>query len=186
MSKFTISFIATLFILALLAGCAPATPTASAPPTAVSSGYPADSGNPPVQSNPAQSSGYPAAIESTPAAPSAETGYPAQVPAASGNGLQVVASNGTTKAVTMADLNDLPKATVGSESGPKLIDVLQFAGVFDFSTVTITGSNGSKDLPADQVNDQVILGLANNTVTLVVNGAASDQAIKDITSIKVK
>ena len=128
MSKFTICFIATFFILALLAGCAPAAPTASAPPTAVSPGYPAASGDPTVQSNPAQSSGYPAASNSAPAAPSAETGYPAQVPpTASGNGLQVVASDGTAKAVTMADLNDLPKATVGSESGPKLIDVLQFA-----------------------------------------------------------
>ncbi len=83
----------------------------------------------------------------------------------------------------MADLSDLPKATVGGDSGPKLIDVLNFVNIFDFSSVTITGSNGSQDLTKDQVTDQVILGLANNSFSLIVNG---DPAVKDVTAIKVK
>lgn len=193
MSKVIIVLIAAITILALVAGCSPATPNASVPQTATGNAYPAAAGNPTVASNPTGSSGYPAPSDSTPAAPAptdsnsstpATNGsYPA--PGTFGNGLQVTASDGTTKAVTMADLNDLPKVTVGSDSGPKLIDVLQFASIFDFSTVTITGSNGSKDLTTAQVNDQVILSLANNSVTLVIDGAASDQAIKNITTIKV-
>lgn len=183
MSKVIIVLIAMLSILALLAGCAQATPGGTAPTTAAATSYPGAATNPTAPENQAGSPGYPAPSDSTPAAPATNPGYPA--PSTGGNGVQVTASDGTTKAVTMADLNDLPKATVGNESGPKLNDVLQFAGIFDFSTVTVTGSNGSKDLPKDQVNDQVILSLANNTVSLVI-GTASDATIKDVTLIKVK
>ncbi len=160
-----------IFTLTILTGCGQTTPTAAVPPTAANTVYP------PPSSSQTIASVYPPL-------PTPETGtsYPAQ----GGNGLQVVASDGTSKTVSWADLNDLPKATVGSESGPKLIDVLQFAGNFDFSTITVTGSNGTKDLTKDQVNDQVILSLGNGTVSLVIGGAPSDQLIKDITLINVK
>ncbi len=171
MSKVLIVSFALLSILAILAGCAQAPATTAAPGPTTASGYPAGSGEPTA------ASGYPA-----PTTPESPTAYPAP----GGNSLQVVASDGTTKTISASDLNDLPKTTVSNVSGPKLTDVLQLAKIFDFSSVTITGSNGSKDLTKDQVTDQVILGSVNGSVTLVVNGTPQDQWIKDVNLITAK
>ncbi len=171
MSRVLIVSFALLSILAILSGCSQAPATTAAPATPTGSGYPAPAVNPTTDT------GYPA-----PTTPEAPTAYPAPI----GNGIQVVASDGTTKTVSATDLNDLPQAKVSNESGPKLIDVLQLANIFDFTSVTITGSNGSKDLTKAQVTDQVILGLANGTVTLVMNGTPQDQWIKDVNLITVK
>jgi hypothetical protein len=177
MSKVLIVFLALLSLLALLTGCA----QTSVSPTTSSSGYPA----PTSSGNPTAESGYPPPAATTAASTSQEgIAYPAG--SAGTVSIAVVASNGTIKDVSMADLNDLPKATIGNDSGPKLIDVLQLANIFDFTSVTITGSNGSKDLTKDQVTDQVILGLANNSASLIIGGASSDQEIKDVNTLKVK
>ncbi len=171
MSKALIVSIALLSILAILAGCAQSPATTAAPATPTVSEYPAP------LSNPTADTGYPA-----PGTPEAPTAYPAPIE----SGLKVVASDGTTKTISASDLNDLPKTTVSNVSGPKLTDVLQLANIFDFSSVTITGSNGSKDLTKDQVTDQVILGSVNGSVTLVVNGTPQDQWIKDVNLITAK
>ncbi len=175
MSKVLIVFLALLSILALLTGC-----TQTASPTATPPGYP-----PPSSTNVAAGTGYPAPTSPAETSSNPEpTAYPAGTTAGTGS-LQIVASDGTIKGVSLADLNDLPKATVGSESGPKLTDVLQFANIFDFATVTVTGSSGAKDLTKADVTDQVILALANNSVSLVIGGQ-NDPAVQGVTTIVVK
>ncbi len=178
MSKVLIVSLALLSILALLTSCS----SQAASPTASSSGYPAPSSS---GTSPAGSSGYPAPATPAAAIPTSRQGtaYPAE--GSTTSSLKVVAADGSSKPVTLAALNELPQATVGSDSGPKLVDVLQFANIFDFSTVTVTGSSGSKDLTKDQVTDQVILSLANNSVSLVIGGA-NVLAVQGVTSIKVK
>jgi hypothetical protein len=176
MSKALIVFLALLSLLALLAGCA----QTSATPTTSGSDYPA----PASSGNPTAESGYPAPLTPTEASASPEgTAYPAGT---TGTGsIAVIASSGAATTVSLADLNDLPKAKVGNESGPKLTDVLQFANIFDFSSVTITGSSGSKDLTQAEVTDQVILAVANNSVALVIGGS-NDQAVQGVTTVIVK
>jgi hypothetical protein len=176
MSKALILILALLSIFALLTGCTQTSTT----PTASGSGYPLPSSSTPTT----ESSSYPAPSSATATTSNPQTtAYPA---GNNGTGsLEVVASDGTVKEISLADLNDLPKITVGNESGPKLADVLQFANIFDFTSVTVAGTSGSKDLAKDQVTNQVILTVANNSIALVVGGA-NGSAVQGVTKITVK
>ena len=174
MSRVIFIFIAIFAVLALITGCeeAPtAAPAAAVPPTSSDS-----QAYPPVVSAPADQSGYPAQAN-----PPANSAYPAP----GGNSLQIIASNGQATTMLLADLNALPKSSVGSESGPKVSDVIKLGGISDFATLAFTGSNGSITLTKDKVTDQVILSLANNTITLVLNGTPQEQWIKDVSGITV-
>jgi hypothetical protein len=174
MTKVLLAIIATLAILSLITGCSQATNTAPAQPTPTSSSA---QGYPPAAPVPTTDPGYPA-----PANSQSNNPYPAP----NGNGLQITGSNGQAKTVALADLNALAKSSVDSESGPKVSDVIKLGGITDFASLEFTGSNGSVTLTKDKITDQVILSLANNTITLVLGGTPKEQWIKDVSGIKAK
>jgi hypothetical protein len=103
----------------------------------------------------------------------------------------VVRADGSSQGFTLDELGELPLATIQAEGkieeGPKLMDVLNAAGVTDFSEVTLTGSNGSITLPVEQVDDNTILDFTNRgTVKLASTYVHKADWIKDITEIRVK
>jgi len=103
----------------------------------------------------------------------------------------VIRVDGSSQGFTWDELGQLPLATVEAEGkieeGPKLMDVLNAAGVTDFSEVTLTGNNGSITLTREQVDDNTILDFTNHgTVKLASTYVPKADWIKDITEIKVK
>ena len=176
MSKAPYTIFILFLMVALLTGCgqAPEDTPAQDSTNQPAAGYPAQATNPaptPTNSGP----GYP-----VPAATAA--GYPGP-----GRGTQrVTSASKSSKPLSVSDLNQLAKGVVGVESGPTLGDVLLLAGIKDFTSITVTGSNGSLDLAKDIVTDQVIISLDNNTFTLVVGGTPKEQWIKDLSTIAVK
>src|SRR5512143_2391860 len=79
---------------------------------------------------------------------------------------QVVKPDGTKVGVTIADLKTLPlkQVTVEGkvEEGPGLLDVLNFAGVTEFTEVLLTGSSNPATLTREQVDDNTILDFNNH------------------------
>ena len=174
MSKALYLTMIAILMAALIAGCGD-NPTDTAAPA---------SDNSQPTAYPAQEA-IPTSTVSSPGTPvpaAAATGYPA----ASAGILRVTSATGQGKPLSIADLGQLAKGVVGVESGPTVGDVLLLAGIKDFSSITVTGSNGSLELAKAKVTDQVVISLDNNTFTLVVGGTPKEQWIKDLSTIAVK
>jgi len=104
---------------------------------------------------------------------------------------QVVKPDGTKIGITMDDLKKLPLAqlTVDGklQEGPKLMDVLNAAGVTDFTEVTLTGSANPVTLTKAQVDDNTILDFNNHgTLKLATTYVPMPDWTKDISEIAVK
>ena len=104
---------------------------------------------------------------------------------------QVVKPDGTNVGVTIADLKalSLKQVTVEGkvEEGPGLLDVIHFAGVTEFTEITLTGSSNPATLSREQVDDNTILDLTNHgTVKLATIYIPKASWTKDIIEITVK
>jgi hypothetical protein len=104
---------------------------------------------------------------------------------------QIVKADGSTFDVTLDSLKKLPLANVTVDGkiqeGPKLMDVLNLAGVTDFSEVTLTGSASPVTLTRTQVDDNTILDFNNHgTLKLATTYVPMPQWTKDISRITVK
>ena len=105
--------------------------------------------------------------------------------------LEVIATDGSSVGITLDDLNGLPQAQINVdgrvEEGPRLFDVLRFAGVSEFTQVTLTGSSSPVTLTSEQVDDNTILDITNRgTVKLASTYVPKPDWTKDITLITVK
>jgi len=128
---------------------------------------------------------------STPAANQPKTPQALQPTAVSTALFQVVKPDGTKIGITMDDLKKLPLAqlTVDGklQEGPKLMDVLNAAGVTDFTEVTLTGSANPVTLTKAQVDDNTILDFNNHgTLKLATTYVPMPDWTKDISEIAVK
>src|SRR5512138_649737 len=95
---------------------------------------------------------------------------------------QVLKPDGTKVAVTIDDLKTLPLKQVTAEGkveeGPGLLDVLKFAGINEFTEVTLTRA---------QVDDNTILDFTNHdTVKLATSYIPKSNWTKDVAEIVVK
>lgn len=104
---------------------------------------------------------------------------------------QVVKPDGSKVGVTIEDLKTLPLKQVTAEGkveeGPGLLDVLNFAGVTEFSEVTLTGTSNPAVLTREQVDDNTILDLTNHgTVKLATTYIPKANWTKDVAEIVVK
>jgi len=112
-------------------------------------------------------------------------------PGASAALFQIVKPDGTRVGVTLDDIIGMPAVQVTvdgrTEEGPTLLDVLNFAGVTDFSEVTLKGSSSPVTLTRAQVDDNTILDPTNRgTVKLATIYVPKPDWTKDITEITVK
>jgi len=128
---------------------------------------------------------------STPIANQPKTPQALQPTAVSTALFQVVKPDGTKIGITMDDLKKLPLAqlTVDGklQEGPKLMDVLNAAGVTDFTEVTLTGSANPVTLTKAQVDDNTILDFNNHgTLKLATTYVPMPDWTKDISEIAVK
>lgn len=96
---------------------------------------------------------------------------------------------------TMDDIRDFEMTTVEilgkTEEGPKLLAVLEAAGVTEFSRVHIGGmgirDDGSITLTRAEVTDEVLLDIANRgTVKVVGPAIAWDDRVRDVTEIVIE
>ena len=125
---------------------------------------------------------------------SATSVQPTAVEPALGIGLtefQVVKADGSKYAVTLDALKKLPLANITVDGkvqeGPKLIDILNLAGVTDFSEVTLTGSASPVTLTRSQVDDNTILDFNNHgTLKLATTYVPMPNWTKDVSEITVK
>ena len=104
---------------------------------------------------------------------------------------QVVKADGTKFAVTLDALKKLPLVNITVDGkvqeGPKLIDVLNLAGVTDFTEVTLTGSASPVTLTRAQVDDSTILDFNNHgTLKLATTYIPMPDWTKDVSEIMVK
>ena len=104
---------------------------------------------------------------------------------------QVVKPDGTKVGLTNDELKKLPLAqlTVDGklQEGPKLMDVLNAAGVTDFTEVTLTGSASPVTLTRAQVDDNTILDFNNHgTLKLATTYVPMPNWTKDISEITVR
>ncbi|MCL4528503.1 MAG: hypothetical protein M1282_03725 [Chloroflexi bacterium] len=104
---------------------------------------------------------------------------------------QIVKPDGTKVGVTMDDMKKLPLAQLTVEGkveeGPKLLDILNAAGVTDFTELTLTGSSSPATLTRAQVDDNTLLDFTNHgTVKLATTYIPKANWTKDISEITVK
>jgi hypothetical protein len=104
---------------------------------------------------------------------------------------QMIKPDGTAVGVTIDDLKTLPLRQVSAEGkmeeGPGLLDVLNLAGVTEFTEVSLTGSSNPATLSREQVDENTILDFTNHgTVKLATTYIAKPNWTKDIAEIKVK
>ncbi|HMB22166.1 MAG: hypothetical protein ACM33V_03990 [Chloroflexota bacterium] len=104
---------------------------------------------------------------------------------------QVLKPDGTKVAVTIDDLKTLPLKQVTAEGkveeGPGLLDVLKFAGINEFTEVTLTGTSNPATLTRAQVDDNTILDFTNHdTVKLATSYIPKSNWTKDVAEIVVK
>lgn len=135
--------------------------------------------------------GAPAATETAPAAKAPKTPQALQPTPSKGAIFQVVKADGSSVGFTWDDLKKLPLANLTVEGkieeGPKLMDVLQAAGVTDFSEVSLNGSASPVTLTKAQVDDNTILDFNNHgTVKLASTYVPKADWTKDVSEIKVK
>ncbi len=127
----------------------------------------------------------------TPAANGPKTPQALQPTVVSTALFQVVKPDGTKVGLTMDDLKKLPLAQLTVEGklqeGPKLMDVLNAAGVTDFTEVTLTGSASPVTLTRAQVDENTILDFNNHgTLKLATTYVPMPDWTKDISEITVK
>jgi hypothetical protein len=104
---------------------------------------------------------------------------------------QVIKPDGSKVGITINDLKTLPLKQVTAEGkaeeGPLLLDVLNFAGVTEFTEVALTGSSNPVTLTRAQVDDNTILDFTNHgTVKLATPYVPKDNWTKDVAEIVVK
>jgi hypothetical protein len=104
---------------------------------------------------------------------------------------QIIKADGSSVGFTWDDLKKLPLANLTIEGkveeGPKLMDVLNAAGVTDFSEVSLTGSASPVTLTRNQVDDNTILDFNNHgTVKLASTYIPKPNWTKDVSEIRVK
>lgn len=104
---------------------------------------------------------------------------------------QVVKPDGSKAGVTIEDLKTLPLKQVTAEGkveeGPGLLEVLNFAGITEFSEVTLTGTSSPAVLTRAQVDENTILDLTNHgTVKLATTYIPKANWTKDVAEIVVK
>jgi len=104
---------------------------------------------------------------------------------------QIVKPDGSKFSVTLDALKKLPLANITVDGkvqeGPKLIDILNLAGVTDFAEVTLTGSASPVTLTREQVDDNTILDFNNHgTLKLATTYIPMPDWTKDISEITVK
>ncbi|MEP6894930.1 MAG: hypothetical protein ABI986_04910 [Chloroflexota bacterium] len=104
---------------------------------------------------------------------------------------QVMKADGSKFDVTLDALKKLPLANITVDGkvqeGPKLLDILNLAGVTDFTEVTLTGSASPVTLTRAQVNDNTILDFNNHgTLKLATTYVSMPDWTKDISEITVK
>ena len=79
---------------------------------------------------------------------------------------QIIRPDGSKFGVTLDALKTLPLKQVTAEGkveeGPDLLDVLAFAGVTEFTEVTLTGSSNPATLTCEQVDENTILDFNNH------------------------
>jgi predicted small lipoprotein YifL len=113
------------------------------------------------------------------------------VPVVSTAVFQVVKADGSKFDVTLDALKKLPLASITVDGkvqeGPKLMDVLNLAGVTDFAEVTLTGSASPVTLTREQVDDNTILDFNNHgTLKLATTYVPMPDWTKDVSEITVK
>lgn len=104
---------------------------------------------------------------------------------------QIVRPDGTKFSVTLDALKKLPLANLTVDGkvqeGPKLMDVLNLAGVTDFTEVSLTGSASPVTLTYAQVDNNTILDFNNHgTLKLATTYVPMPNWTKDISTIIVK
>lgn len=166
MNKQVFLLFGMLFVL--ITACAPAQPT----PTAVAATAVEQPTIPPTEQAPKT----PQALQPTPQSQAL---------------FNVVKPDGSTQAFTWDDLKKLPLANLSVEGkveeGPKLLDVLQAAGVTEFSEVHLSGSSAPATLTREQVDDNTILDFNNHgTVKLASTYIPKPDWTKDVNEIVVK
>ncbi len=127
----------------------------------------------------------------TPSASGPKTPQALQPTAVSTALFQIVKPDGTKVGVTIDDMKKLPLAQLTVEGkveeGPKLIDILNAAGVTDFTELTLTGSSSPATLTRAQVDDNTLLDFTNHgTVKLATTYIPKANWTKDISEITVK
>ena len=165
MKKLSLLVFTLLFSVSLAACGSAATPVATQPP---------------VQ----QSTVEPAPVSVEPSATSVSTVAVTAV-------FQVVKADGSTFDVTLDALKKLPLANITVDGkvqeGPKLLDILNLAGVTDFTEVTLTGSASPVILARAQVDNNTILDFNNHgTLKLATTYIPMPNWTKDISEITVK
>lgn len=128
----------------------------------------------------------PTSVTSSAAACAMPTRTPPALPA--GALFQVLVPVGNPAAFTAADLKALPLAKITvdgkSEEGPRLLDVLNAAGVKDFSELTFNGAV-TLTLKKTQLDEQSIL-VIENSARLAAPGLPAEQQVAGILTIRVK
>jgi hypothetical protein len=116
---------------------------------------------------------------------------PASTSVSSSAVFQIVKADGTKFDVTLDALKKLPLANITVDGkvqeGPKLLDVLNLAGVTDFKEIALSGSSSPATLTRAQVDDNTILDFNNHgTVKLATTYIPMPDWTKDVSLITVK
>jgi hypothetical protein len=126
------------------------------------------------------------ASSTTPTTPTTQTTAATTTPATS---ITCTRFGNTIAELTVANLQTLPhvSASIGgaTESGPKLMSVLNALGVASFTSVTVNGSSTQLTLTRDQVTDNVILALEQNG-TAKLTGTDIGTAIVNVNTIAIQ
>lgn len=114
-----------------------------------------------------------------------------------GYAVQVIKDEKTLKWITLADFEAMEQATIeinnDTETGPLFSDVLDFADIKNYSTLTITGYSKGRIASAEitltpsQVHDGVIMDITNSgTVKLAATDIVKNDWIRDVEQIIVE
>ena len=131
-------------------------------------------------------------VACAPAAEAPKTPQGLQPTPVSGALFLVVKPDGSEVGFTWDNLKKMPLAQMSAEGkveeGVKLIDVLNAAGVTEFSEVRLSGTSSSATLTFEQVKDETtILDFTNHgTVKLSTNYVPKADWTKDVARIEVK
>lgn len=108
-----------------------------------------------------------------------------------------VSAGGQVVSVTLTDLQSLPEVTVeGSgktQTGPTLLSVLDYAGVTEFSKVTVAGLSKGRvataelELDSDEITEEVVLDFNNQGKTKLAGpDIPEDSWIIDVEEIRAE